>query len=126
MISWLVAGFLYLSFCAFAVEEESPFNIAVQTGLAGYIWYIGGLGWLIDLYIPLDHPNKDDLSYTLEVLIERCGGRVLAVGIVPRGWNIFAAVPVKARFLERIGLRAAEHGFIAEEGNRGVQGAEND
>jgi hypothetical protein len=47
MISWLVAGFLYLIFCAFAVEEESPFNIAVQTGLAGYIWHIGGMGWLI-------------------------------------------------------------------------------
>jgi hypothetical protein len=47
MISWLVAGFLYLIFCAFAVEEESPFNIAVQTGLAGYIWHIRGIGWLI-------------------------------------------------------------------------------
>ncbi len=47
MISWLVAGFLYLIFCVFAAGNESPFNIAVQTGLAGYIWHVGGMGWLI-------------------------------------------------------------------------------
>ncbi len=47
MISWLVAGFLYFVFCSFAAGKESPFNIVTQTGLAGYIWHVGGMGWLI-------------------------------------------------------------------------------
>jgi hypothetical protein len=47
MFTWLIAGFLYLVFITFAAGGDSPFNIACQTGLAGYIWHIGGMGWLI-------------------------------------------------------------------------------
>jgi hypothetical protein len=47
IITWIIAGFLYLIFIIFATGEDSPFNIACPTGLAGYIWYIGGMGWLI-------------------------------------------------------------------------------
>ncbi|MEP0885007.1 hypothetical protein NDI49_25995 [Trichocoleus sp. ST-U3] len=47
MISWIIATALYGIFALFAYGDESPFNIAVQTFLAGYIWQVGGMGWLI-------------------------------------------------------------------------------
>jgi len=47
MITWLVVTALYGIFALFAYGSESPFNIATQTGLAGYIWQFGGMGWLI-------------------------------------------------------------------------------
>ncbi len=47
MISWMIAAALYGIFTLFAYGNESAFNIATQTGLAGYIWYIGGMGWLV-------------------------------------------------------------------------------
>ena len=47
MVSWIIATALYGIFGLFAYGDESPFNIAVQTFLAGYIWQVGGMGWLI-------------------------------------------------------------------------------
>jgi predicted PurR-regulated permease PerM len=43
----MIAVAIYGIFALFAYGNESPFNIATQTGLAGYIWYVGGMGWLI-------------------------------------------------------------------------------
>ena len=47
MITWLIVGFLYFVFITLAAGRDSLFNIACQTGLASYIWHIGGMGWLI-------------------------------------------------------------------------------
>lgn len=38
MTSWIIAAALYGIFALFAYGNESPFNIATQTGVAGYIW----------------------------------------------------------------------------------------
>jgi len=46
MIIWIIATALYGIFALFAYSDESPFNITVQTGLAGYIWQVGGMSWL--------------------------------------------------------------------------------
>ena len=47
MITWFIVSLLSLGYLACALNNESPFNIAIQIGLAGYILYIGGAGMLI-------------------------------------------------------------------------------
>ncbi len=66
----------------------------------------------IDIYIHEKHPMRERLCLAILNIIQQKGGRILAEGIAPRGWNIFALCP--DRFIILMTPIAIRFGFTVE------------